>query len=99
LAAEGGGDRLGDRGGVTLDLVVREAQDAVAGARERGVAPAVVLEGAARAVVAPAVRLDDEVVRGEEEVDLEARGVGVPRARAGRGRGRGRAWPPRARSS
>jgi hypothetical protein len=51
---------------------VSEAQDAVAGSRERGVAPAIALEGASGAVELPAVGLDGEGVRGEEEVDLEA---------------------------
>src|SRR4051812_50192540 len=51
---------------------MRQPQGAVAGARERRVPRAVALEGSARAVEAPAVGLDDEPERREDEVDLEA---------------------------
>ena len=55
-----------------------EPQRAVARPGEDGVALAVALEGAAGAVVGPAVGLDDESARLEDEVDAEARN---PRAR------------------
>src|ERR687885_2289743 len=65
------GARLG------LDLEVGEAEAAVARAGEGGVAGAVALERLTGVVVAPAVGLDGDAVCGEEEVDLEALGVGV----------------------
>src|SRR3954447_4774751 len=71
--AEGGEDRRGDGARLALHLAVREAQDAMARQREPGVALAVALEGRASAVVRPPVRLDDEPLPGEQEVDLEAR--------------------------
>jgi hypothetical protein len=57
---------------VVLELVVGEAEGAVAGPGVDGVAGAVVLEGASRAVVAPGVGLDDQTVFWKEEVDLSA---------------------------
>ena len=57
-----------------------EPEGAVAGAGEDGVALAVALEGAARAVKAPAVGFDDQTRAGEEEVDAQA---GDPSSRRG----------------
>jgi hypothetical protein len=56
---------------------VSEAEGAVAGCRERGVARAVALEGPAGAVVGPGVGLDEDAVVLEDEVHLEAFDVGV----------------------
>ncbi|HEX2105015.1 MAG TPA: hypothetical protein VHF51_15265 [Solirubrobacteraceae bacterium] len=54
------------------ERAVREAERAVAGARERGVAVTVALERTAAATVAPAVGLDAQPGGVEDEVDLEA---------------------------
>ena len=54
-----------------------EPQRPVAGAGEDGVALAIAFEGAAGAVVGPAVGFDREPVVGEDEVDLEAGDVRV----------------------
>jgi hypothetical protein len=57
--------------------VVGEAQRAVAGAGEGGVAVAVALEGLPGVVVAPAVGLDGDALIAEDEVDLERGDPGV----------------------
>jgi hypothetical protein len=67
----GGGDGRGDRTRLRRDLPVREAQDAVAGPGQLGVAAAVALEGGTVAVEVPPVGLDDEPLAREEEVDLD----------------------------
>ena len=52
------------------DVVPREAQDAVAGELEVGVAGRVLLAIAAGAVIGEAVELDDQPVRRPEGIDL-----------------------------
>src|SRR3954468_7947688 len=79
---ENGVDRVRDALGAPRELLVGEAEGAVAGGRGEHVPGAVVLEGAARLVVAPAVDLDDEPLVGKQEVDLLARdGLVDPRRR------------------
>src|SRR3954452_16561055 len=70
------GEDRGDGGRDVLrpacELAIGKAQRAVAGAECDDVACAVVLEGVAGLVVAPAVGLDDEALIGEQKVDLLA---------------------------
>jgi len=54
------------------DVVVRESERPDAARVQLGVALAVALEGRARAVVPPAVKLDDDVAAGPVGVDLDA---------------------------
>jgi hypothetical protein len=60
-----------------LQATVGEADYAVAGGLEGGVAGAVALEGGAVVVEGEAVELDDQAVAGPEDVDLEAEKGGV----------------------
>ena len=66
-SGERAGESLHDKARVCLELAVRKAEGAVAGARERRVAAAVAFECLAGAVVAPAVGFDREAVLREEE--------------------------------
>ena len=97
-AAPGGShdrfEAVGDGVGVVSELAPGEAQHVVARGGEGGVLGAVIFEGVSCLVGVPAVGFDDEAVRREVEVGLEAwvvggvEGVCCTRVAAGRARGR-----------
>lgn len=66
-----GGDRVRDGLGFGFGLEVRDAQGGVTGEHQFAVTPAVALEGDRGGVEVSAVSLEDEVVVGPEEVDLD----------------------------
>lgn len=71
-------DLAGEQRRLTVEASMSDPDDAVAGGLKRRIASSVALEGGSMLMKREAVQLDDQLLMGPEDVDLEAgnRGVG-----------------------